>query len=90
VTQETSDAAPVMVVVLETNDRIQSAMAKGLLDDAGIPVYIAGEILTLVQGLDPLLHKRVRLLVPQSCEAEARKILEQFHGPTPLDADGEV
>jgi Putative prokaryotic signal transducing protein len=88
--QERSNPGRDMVVVLETSDRIQSAMAKGLLDDAGIPVYISGEIVTLLPDLDPFLHKRVRLLVPRSCEAEARKILEQFHGPVPLDADGEV
>jgi hypothetical protein len=29
-----------MVVVLETSDRILSAMAKGLLEDSGIPLYI--------------------------------------------------
>jgi hypothetical protein len=28
-----------LVVVLETNDRIQLALAKGLLEDAGIPFF---------------------------------------------------
>jgi hypothetical protein len=79
-----------MVVVLETSDRILSAMAKGLLEDAGIPLYISGEIATLVQELDPFLNKRVLLQVPRNREVEARKILEQFHRPVPVDANGEV
>lgn len=79
-----------MVVVLETSDRIQCALAKGLLDDAGIPLYISGEIATLVQDIDPFLHKRVRLQVPRDREAEAREILEPFHGPVPVDTDSEA
>lgn len=79
--QEPSNPVPEMVVVLETSDRIQFAMAKGLLDDAGIPLYVSGEIATLVQELDPFLHKKVCLQVPRNRVAEARKILEQFHQP---------
>ncbi len=79
--QDPSGPMPDRVVVLETSDRIQFAMAKGLLDDAGIPLYVSGEIATLVQGLDPFLHKRLCLQVPRNREAEARKILEQFHQP---------
>jgi Putative prokaryotic signal transducing protein len=79
--QDPSNPVPDMVVVLETSDRIQFAMAKGLLEDAGIPLYISGEIATLVQELDPFLHKKVCLQVPRNRDAEARKILEQFHQP---------
>jgi len=79
--QGSSNPVPDMVVVLDTSDRIQLAMAKGLLDDAGIPLYVAGELATLVQELDPFLHKRVCLQVPRNREAEARKILENFHRP---------
>ena len=59
--QDPSNPVPDMVVVLETSDRIQFAMAKGLLEDAGIPLYISGEIATLVQELDPFLYKKVCL-----------------------------
>jgi hypothetical protein len=79
-----------MVVVMETSDRILSAMAKGLLDDAGIPLYTSGEITTLIQDLDPFLNKRVRLQVPRDREAEAREILEQLNQPVPEDADGQA
>jgi putative signal transducing protein len=67
-----------LVIVLETSDRIQLAMAKGLLEDAGIPLFIHGQIATLVQEVDGFLHKRVRLQVPRDREAEARELLEQL------------
>jgi hypothetical protein len=65
-----------LVVVLETNDRIQLAMAKGLLEDAGIPFFILGQIATLVTDVDGFLHKWVRVQVPRDREAEARELLE--------------
>jgi Putative prokaryotic signal transducing protein len=65
-----------LVVVLETNDRIQLALAKGLLEDAGIPFFALGQIVTLIQDLDPFLHKWVRLQVPRDREVEARELLE--------------
>ncbi len=74
-----------LVVVLETNDRIQLAMAKGLLEDAGIPLFVQGQIATLVQEVDPFLHKRVRLQVPGECEEEARELLEPLLRPVSDD-----
>ena len=65
-----------LVVVLETNDRIQLALAKGLLEDAGIPFFVLGQIVTLIQDLDPFLHKWVRVQVPRDREVEARELLE--------------
>lgn len=65
-----------LVVVLETNDRIQLALAKGLLEDAGIPFFVLGQIATLVQDVDGFLHKWVRVQVSRDCEAEARELLE--------------
>ena len=73
-----SDPALGLVVLLETNDRIQLALARGLLEDAGIPFFALGQIATLVQDVDPFLHKMVRLQVPRDREAEARELLEQF------------
>ncbi len=81
--QDASHPASGTAVVMETSDRIRLAMAKGLLEDAGIPVYVSGEIATLVQDLDPFLHKRLSLHVPRSLEAEALQVLEQFHRPIP-------
>jgi hypothetical protein len=67
-----------LVVVLETNDRIQLAMTKGVLEDAGIPFYILGQIATLIQDVDGFLRKWVRVQVPRDREAEARELLEQL------------
>ena len=65
-----------LVVVLETSDQIQLAFAKGLLEDAGIPFFVLGQIATLVQDVDAFLHKWVRIQVPRDREAEARELLE--------------
>jgi hypothetical protein len=65
-----------LVVVLETNDGIQLALAKGLLEEAGIPFFVLGQIATLVQDVDAFLHKWVRVQVPRDREAEARELLE--------------
>jgi putative signal transducing protein len=67
-----------LVVVLETNDRIQLALAKGMLDEAGIPFYILGQIATLIQDVDEFLHKWVRVQVPRDREVEAREILAEM------------
>jgi Putative prokaryotic signal transducing protein len=72
---------PEPVTVFETGDRVQLAMAKGLLEDAGIPFFVDGQIATLVQSVDGLLHKRVRLQVPPDCEVEARELLRQLVRP---------
>lgn len=67
-----------LVIVLETNDSIQLAMAKGMLQDAGIPFFVLGQIATLIQDVDPFLHKWVRLQVPRDRETEARKLVEEL------------
>lgn len=72
-----------LVVVLETNDAIQLAMAKGMLEDAGIPFYVLGQITTLIQDVDPFLRKWVRLQVPRDREAEARRLVEPLLQPAP-------
>jgi len=78
-----------LVVVLETNDRVQLAMAKGLLQDAGIPIYVLGQIATLIQDVDGFLHKWVRLQVPRNREAEARELLELMR-PRPVLLERDV
>jgi hypothetical protein len=70
-----------VVVVLETNDGIHLAMAKGLLEDAGIPFFLLGQIASLVQDVDGFLHKWVRVQVPRDREAEARELLEELLQP---------
>ena len=79
------DPALGLVVVLETNDRIELALAKGLLEEAGIPFFILGQIVTLVADADAFLHKWVGVQVPCDREAEARELLEGMLQPIPED-----
>ena len=76
--QQRPDSATRLVVVLETNDQIQLAMAKGLLEDAGIPLFVQGQLATLYQSVDGFLRKWVRLQVPEDRAAEAKDLLEQL------------
>jgi Putative prokaryotic signal transducing protein len=69
------------VVVLESRNAIQLALAKGLLDDSGIPYILLGKITTLVNDVDPFLQKPVRILAPSDREAEAREVLESLLNP---------
>jgi hypothetical protein len=70
-----------LVVVFETNDRVQLAMATGLLEDSKIPFFALGQIATLVQDVDAFLHKWIRLQVPRDREEEARELLEPLLQP---------
>jgi hypothetical protein len=79
-----------LVVVLETNDRVQLSMVKGLLEDAGIPYYILGQIATLIQDVDGFLHKWVRVQVPRDREAEARQLLAECEQAARLPDDADV
>lgn len=88
--QDPFDPAVELVVVLETSDRIQLAMAKGLLEDAGIPFFVLGQIATLVNDIDGFLRKWVRLQVPRDREAEARELLEQLLQPVPQETGDEA
>ena len=83
------DPALGLVVVLESNDAIQVAMAKGLLEEAGIPFFVLGQIARLVSDVDGFLHKWVRLQVPRDREVEAREILEGMLQAAIPEDDGE-
>ena len=76
-----------LVVVLETNDSIKLSLAKGLLEDAGIPFFVLGQITTLVNDVDGFLQKWRRLQVPRDREAEARELLESLEQPAAGAAD---
>jgi hypothetical protein len=75
------DPALDLVVILETNDSIQLALVKGLLEEAGIPYFVLGQIATLVQDVDGFLRKWVRVQIPRDREAEAREMLEALLQP---------
>jgi hypothetical protein len=76
-----------LVVVLETDDRVQLSMATGLLENAGIPFFVLGQIATLIQDVDPFLHKLVRVQAPRDREAEARELLETLLQPETSGAE---
>ena len=78
-----------LVVLLETNDGIQLGMAEGLLEEAGIPFFVLGQIATLIQDVDPFLHKWARIQVPRDREAEARELLETMAQPETAPAGDE-
>lgn len=70
------------VVVLETNNTIQLAMARGLLEEAEIPYNLNGQIATLVTDVDPMLQKWVRIEVPRECQEEALEALAPVLSPS--------
>jgi len=74
-----------LAVILETDDRLQLALAKGVLEEAGIPYFELGQIARLVNDVDGFLHKVAKLQVPRDREAEAREILEQMLQPVRED-----
>ena len=76
-----------LVVVLETNDPIQLALAKGVLEEAEIPFYVLGRIATLITDVDGFLHKWVKLQVPRNRETEARELLEEVLQPVGGDPE---
>jgi hypothetical protein len=75
------DPALELIVVMETNNGLQLAMATGLLDDAKLPFFVLGQIAKLVNDVSPFLNKWVRLQVPRDREAEARELLEPLLHP---------
>jgi hypothetical protein len=85
-----SSALPDAVEVLDTHDAILVAMAKGLLEDAGIPYALLGRIATLVNEVDPFVKKRVRIQVPRNCETEAREVLALLLSPAPVLEPDEI
>ncbi len=72
-----------LVTVMETTDRLTIAMAKGILEAASIPYYVAGEEISTRPGMvDPFIHRLCRVLVPRDCSAEALELLR-----TPEESD---
>ena len=71
------------MVVLETNDGFALALAKDLLQEAGIPYFVLNQITTLVNDVDPMLRKWVRIQVARDREAEARELVASLLQPQP-------
>ena len=80
-TPDLFDPSLELVVVLESNNGVQLAMATGLLEEAEIPFFVLGQITKLVNDVNPFLNKWVRLQVPRDREAEARELLQPLLHP---------
>ena len=78
-----SDPNMELVVVLETNEPLAFALAKGSLEEAGIPFFAHNEIALRVPDIDPMLRKWLRVEVPRDREAEARDLLAPLLSPAP-------
>ncbi len=65
------------VTVLETSDPVLLGAAKSVLQEAGIPFYVAGDEVSPHYAGHFALDPR-RVLVGSDREAEARALLEQF------------
>jgi hypothetical protein len=74
------------VTVLTTTDPVALALAKGSLEDAGIPYYIAGELTGPGESISPLMNRWQRIAVSREDEEEARRLLEPL---TEADGDDE-
>ncbi len=74
-----------LVVVLDTDEAFAIALAKGLLEEAGIPYMIPNEISRLVNDVDPMLRKRLKLFVARDREAEARELLTNLLQPQTIE-----
>jgi hypothetical protein len=79
-----------LVAVFESNDPVAIAMAKGALEDAGIPYVALNQIATLVQDIDPLLKKFIRIEVGADREQEARDLLALLETPASVPEDGDA
>lgn len=67
------------VEVLESGDPVAVALARGSLEDAGIPFYIAGDEISVREA--PLPRGWCRIQVAREHEAEARRLLEPLIEP---------
>ena len=66
-----------MRVVYEAENIIDAHLVKGVLEQAGLPVYIRGEYLTGAIGELPVAGL-VAVCVPTICLEEANRLLEHF------------
>lgn len=68
-----------IVAVMVSDDRLLLAMAKGLLDEAGIVFSVAGEEISLRPGMvDALFNRPCTILVGSDSELAAREVLQQL------------
>jgi len=80
--EEPDRAAPRMVPVLVEAGHLRAEVIRGRLEAAGIPVLLQYESLGLIMGLTADGLGEVKILVPEDCVEEARRVLA-----TPAEID---
>jgi hypothetical protein len=81
VAPEPADSPLDAVSVFESNDMFAIALAKGSLEDSGIPFSIDGDMTARQLVLGPIAFPLCRFLVPKDREKEARKLLAPLAFP---------
>ena len=76
-------AAPALrwVAVFESNDALTIGLAKGTLEDYGIPFLIQSEETAARLVLGPVVFAVSRFVVPEDRAAEAREMLVALESP---------
>jgi len=70
------------VMVFESSDRFAISLAKGSLEESGIPFWMqGGENYTELVSMIPIMFPSCRFLVPKEHEAEARELLALLESP---------
>jgi hypothetical protein len=78
---EVEDSSPGLVAVFESNDTFALGLAKGSLEDAGIPFWTHGDETAARLALGPVLFPSCQFLVTSDREAEAREVLASLESP---------
>ena len=73
---ENPDSEPGLVSVFESSDTFVIGMAKGSLEEAGIPFWMESEETSAHLALGPIRFPSCTFLVPLDREDEARAILD--------------
>lgn len=81
VAPEILDSPLDLVTVFESNDAFVIGLAKGALEDSGIPFWMQSEEATARLVLGPVMFPPSRFMVPKHYEAEARELLEPLQSP---------
>jgi hypothetical protein len=67
--------------VFESTDQFAIALAKGSLEDSGIPFWVQGDQTEARMVLGPMVYPSCRFLVPKDREGEARESLAPLESP---------
>lgn len=78
---QTAATALRWVAVFESNDALTIGLAKGTLEDCGIPFLIQSEEAAARLVLGPIMFAPSRFVVPEDRALEARELLEPLLSP---------